>query len=144
MHDISTSPQFTSQYGQPQLGAFAVPQAFGLPPFGASLPGFVPIVSLVPQGLIVSLVVQSLQQAQGHFGLSGQLGGLPFGAPPFGSPPFGSPPFGLPQLGSPVSSPQQLWASPWQTTMAGQTPYAGAIGRGILGHQPTPYMSYTG
>jgi hypothetical protein len=107
----------------------------------------------VPQGLIVSLVVQSLQQAQGllgqpsgHFGLTGQLGGLPFGGSPFSGSPFGSSLFGVPQLGSP-SGPPQLWASPWQSpwqTMVGQTPYAGAIGRGILGHQPTPYMSYTG
>jgi hypothetical protein len=125
MFDTSTYPQ-SGLYGLPQFGQ---PQPFGQP----QLPGFVPIVSLVPQSLLVSLVVQSLQQAQ----LSGSspqgiLGHLPgqFGQSQFG-PPIGQSPF---------------LQSPWPTSggWGGQSPYAGAFGRGILGYQAAPHMSYAG
>jgi hypothetical protein len=126
MFVTSTHPQFAAQYGLPQTG----PQG----PFGQQpqLPGFVPIVSLVPQSLLVSLVVQSLQQAQQLTGVSpngifatgpGQIGQSQFG-PLLGQSPY--------------------WQSPWQTTggLGGLSPYAGAFGRGILSTQAAPHMSY--
>ena len=129
MFDTSTYPQ-SGLYGLPQLGQ---PGPFGQP----QLPGFVPIVSLVPQSLIVSLVVQSLQQAQQQAQLA------PF--TPQGA--FGHPTgqFGVPQLGWPIGQPQFL-QSPWQTTsgLGGQSAYAGAFGRGVLGYQATPHTAYAG
>jgi hypothetical protein len=138
MFDTSTYPQ-SGLYGLPQLGQQG---PFGQPqlqlgqqgPFGQSqLPGFVPIVSLVPQSLLVSLVVQSLQQAQ-------LAAFTPQGAP-------GHPPgqFGAPQLGWPIGQPQFL-QSPWQASggWGGQSPYAGAFGRGVLGYQAAPHMAYAG
>jgi hypothetical protein len=121
----------TSTY--PQSGLQALPQLGQQGPFGQpQLPGLVPIVSLVPQSLLVSLVVQSLQQAQlSGFSPQGNHGHPPgqFGVSPFG-PPIGQ---------------SQFLQSPWQTTggLGGQSPYAGAFGRGILGYQAAPHMSYT-
>ena len=110
--------------------------------------GFVPIIGLVPQSVIVNLVAQCLQQAQ-LAGFTQQLAASPlagvapqslFGHVPgqFGqSQPFGQPqafgqlqPFGPAQYGQP-----QLWQSPWQAIggLAGQPQYSGA-GRGILTH----------
>jgi hypothetical protein len=121
-----------AQFASP--GAFGQqsgpPGSFGLPP----LPGLVPIVTLVPQSLLVTLVLQSLQQAQSPTGFSpggffghvpGQLGQSPLGFPIGQSPP---------------------WQSPWQTTggWGGQSLQAGAFGRGILGYQAAPHPSYAG
>ncbi len=135
MFDTSTYPQ-SALYGLPQLGQqqgpFAQPQ----------LPGFVPIVSLVPQSLIVSLVVQSLQQAQIAAGTQQGALGHPTGQ-------FASQ-FGAPQLSLPFGQPQFL-QSPWQQSpfqtiggWGGQSPYAGAFGRGVLGFQAAPQMAYAG
>lgn len=125
MFDTSTHPQFAGQYGLPQPGQ----QPFGQP----QLPGFVPIVSLVPQSLLVSLVVQSLQQAQ----LTGVSPNGIFGQGP------GQ--IGQSQFGLPIGQ-STYWQSPWQTTvgLGGLSPYAGAFGRGILGTQAAPHMSYAG
>jgi len=134
MFDTSTYPQ-AGLYGLPQLGQ---PGPFGQP----QLPGFVPIVSLVPQSLIVSLVVQSLQQAQlAAFATQGALG-HPLGQ--FGMPQLG----GIPQLGGPIGLPQFL-QSPWQSIggWGTQSPYAGAFGRGVLGSPAVPHvphMAYAG
>lgn len=121
---FDTHPQFAGQYGLPQTGQQA---PFGQP----QLPGFVPIVSLVPQSLLVSLVVQSLQQAQ-------LTGGSPNGI--FGT---GAGQIGQSQFG-PLIGQSPYWQSPWQTTggLGGLSPYAGAFGRGILGPQAAPHMSY--
>ena len=121
-------------------------QQFGQPPMA----GFVPIIGLVPQSLIVNLVAQTLQQAQ-LAGLTQQLAGSPlagltpqslfghvpgqFGPPQFGQmQPFGQSPFGQSQFGQPQYGQSQLWPSPWQATggWAGQPQYSGAAGRGIL------------
>ena len=173
MHDTSTFPQFAGLYGQSQLGPFVSPQpygqqpygqqAYGQSPFGGQIAGLVPIVTLVPQALLLSLAMQSLQQAQGLGGhQTPQLGfagphGVPGGA--FGQPQqqfqpqqfggaFGQPPqFGGPfgqwqQLGGPFGQ-SPLWGSPWQS-IGGQLSHAGGIGRGLLGYQPAPSMSYGG
>lgn len=126
-------------------------QQFGQPPMA----GFVPIIGLVPQSLIVNLVAQSLQQAQQQAQLAGltqQLAGSPvaglspqslfghvpgqFGQmQPFGQSQFGqTPPFGQSQFGQPQYGQSQIWPSPWQATggWAGQPQYSGAAGRGIL------------
>ena len=134
---------YGQQFGQPQMA------------------GFVPIIGLVPQSLIVNLVAQSLQQAQlagltqqiagsplagltpqslfGH--TPGQHGQSPFGQPQsFGQPQFPMQPFGQPQFGQPQPfghqqyGQSQLWPAPWQATggWAGQPQYSGAVGRGIL------------
>ena len=143
MFDTSMYPQ-AGTYPQagmyPQAGLHGLPQLGQQGPFGQpQLPGFVPIVSLVPQSLIVSLVVQSLQQAQlAALGPQGALGHLPgqFAGQ-----------FGIPQLGGPIGQFQQ---SPWQSIggWGGQSPYAqspfaGAFGRGVLGAQ-APHMAYAG
>ncbi len=229
MHDISTFPQLSGLYGHSQHASFASPQAYGQQqwgqqpygqqpygqsPLGGPIPGLVPIVTLVPQALLLSLAMQSLQQAQGlggqptsQFGFAGPHGGpsggmpqfggpfgqpqqqfgMPFGQPqqqfgmPFGQPqqqfgtPFGQPqqqfgmPFGQPQqqfgqpqqqFGMPFGQPQQQfgttwgqpqqfggafgqWGPPWQA-IGGQLLHAGAIGRGLLGYQQAPSMSYGG
>lgn len=128
MFDTSTFPQFATPgiFGH-QFGLYGSPQLGQQAHFGQSqLPGFVPIVSLVPQSLLVTLVAQSLQQAQQGMGhVSG-----PFGQSPFG-PPIGQSPY---------------WQSPWQTTGAwgGQSPYPGVFGRGVPGYQGVPQMSYNG
>jgi len=106
-----------------------------------AMAGFVPIIGLVPQSLIVNLVAQSLQQAQ-LAGLTQQpLAGLTpqslFGHVPgqFGPSQFGqTQPFGQLQFGQPQYGQSQLWPSPWQATggWAGQPQYSGAAGRGIL------------
>ena len=202
MHDISTFPQLSGLYGHSQHGSFASPQAYGQPQYGQQsygqsqlggpIPGLVPIVTLVPQALLLSLAMQSLQQAQGlggqptsQFGFAGPHGGPSGGMPQFGGPfgqpqpqqfgtPFGQPqqfggplgqpqqqfgtPWGQPQQqlgqpqlqwGTPFGQPQQFggafgqWGSPWQS-IAGQLLHAGAIGRGLLGYQQAPSMSYAG
>jgi len=125
---------YGQQFGQPQ-------QQFGQP----QMAGFVPIIGLVPQGLIVNLVAQSLQQAQ-LAGLTQQLAGSPvagltpqslFGHVPgqFGPPQFGqTQPFGQSLFGQPQYGPSPLWPSPWPATSgwAGQPQYSGAAGRGVL------------
>ena len=177
MHDISTFPQLSGLYGHSQPGSFASPQAYGQQqygqqPYGQSqlggpIPGLVPIVTLVPQALLLSLAMQSLQQVQGlggqltsQFGFAGPHGGVPqFGAP-FGQPqqqfgtPFVQPQqfgglLGQQQFGTPWAQPQQFggafsqWGSPWQS-IGGQLLHAGAIGRGLPGYQQVPSMSYGG
>lgn len=143
MFDTSTQHAFSplGALGQ-QPGPY---QHFGQPPMA----GFVPIIGLVPQSLIVNLVAQSLQQAQQQAQLAGltqqPLGGLSpqslFGHVPgqFGPPQFGSQfgqtqPFGQSQFGQPQYGQSQIWPSPWQATggWAGQPQYSGAGGRGIL------------
>ena len=98
------------------------------------VPGFVPIIGLVPQSLIVNLVAQCLQQAQ-LAGLTQPIATSPFaGLIPqnlFGNLPgqLGQPqPLSQSQYGQPYLSPTP-WAAPggW----AGQPPYSGAAGRGI-------------
>ena len=135
MFDTSTQHAFAplGALGQ-QPGPY---QQFGQPPMA----GFVPIIGLVPQSLIVNLVAQSLQQAQ-LAGLTQQpLAGLTpqslFGHVPgqFGPSQFGqTQPFGQSQFGQPQYAQSQLWPSPWQATAgwAGQPQYSGAAGRGIL------------
>jgi hypothetical protein len=129
----------TSQHGFAPLGMpghqpAPYGQQFGQPQNA----GFVPIIGLVPQSLLVNLVAQCLQQAQ-LAGLTQQVAGSPltpqglFGHGPgqFGQlQPFGLPQqFGLPQYGQ-----SQLWPSPLAAPggWAGQPQYSGAVGRGIV------------
>jgi hypothetical protein len=151
MFDTSTQHAFAplGALGQ-QPGPYG--QQFGQPQFGQpQMAGFVPIIGLVPQSLIVNLVAQTLQQAQ-LAGLTQQLAGSPvaglspqglfghvpgqFGQmQPFGQSQFGqTQPFGQSQFGQPQYGQSQLWPSPWQATggWAGQPQYSGAAGRGIL------------
>src|SRR5215813_3491332 len=172
MHDISTFPQLSGLYGHSQHGSFASPQAYGQPQwgqqpygqqsygqsqFGGPIPGLVPIVTLVPQALLLSLALQSLQQAQAQqaqglggtsqFGFAGPHGGLSGGMPQFGGP-FGQPqqqlgmPFGQPQqqLGMPFGQqqfgqPQQQFGTPW-----GQPQQLG----GAFGQWGSPWQSIGG
>ena len=144
----------TTQHGFAPLGMLGhqpgpYGQQFGQPQNA----GFVPIIGLVPQSLIVNLVAQCLQQAQ-LAGLTPQIAGSPLAAltPPslfghgpgqFGQlQPFGLPqqfgqlqPFGVPQqFGLPQYGQSQLWPSPLAAPAgwAGQPQYSGAVGRGIL------------
>ena len=160
MFDTSTQHAFAplgalghqpGPYGSSSVSRSSVSQQFGQP----QMAGFVPIIGLVPQSLIVNLVAQSLQQAQlagltqqlagspvaglspqslfGH--VPGQFGQQPFGQSQFGqTQPFGQSPFGQSQFGQPQYGQSQLWPSPWQATggWAGQPQYSGAAGRGIL------------
>ena len=142
MFDTTTQHGF-APIGMPGHQPAPYGQQFGQPQNA----GFVPIIGLVPQSLLVNLVAQCLQQAQ-LAGLTPQIAGSPlsaltpqglfghapgqFGQPqPFGLPQqFGQPqPFGLPQYGQ-----SQLWPSPLAAPggWAGQPQYSGAVGRGIV------------
>jgi hypothetical protein len=155
MFDTTTQHGF-APIGMPghQPGPYG--QQFGQPQNA----GFVPIIGLVPQSLLVNLVAQCLQQAQ-LAGLTPQIAGSPLAAltpqSPFGHgpgqfgqlQPFGLPqqlgqlqPFGLPQqfgqpqqqFGQPQYGQSQLWPSPLAAPggWAGQPQYSGAVGRGIV------------
>ena len=112
MFDTTTQHGF-APLGMPGHQPAPYGQQFGQPQNA----GFVPIIGLVPQSLLVNLVAQCLQQAQ-LAGLTPQIAGSPLAAltPPslFGHGPgqFGQPqPFGLPQqFGQlqPFGLPQQL------------------------------------
>jgi hypothetical protein len=157
MFDTTTQHGF-APLGMPGHQPAPYGQQFGQPQNA----GFVPIIGLVPQSLLVNLVAQCLQQAQlagltqqiagspltpqGLFGHgAGQFGQLqPFGLPqqPGQLQPFGLPqqlgqlqPFGLPQqFGLPQYGQSQLWPSPLAAPggWAGQPQYSGAVGRGIV------------
>ena len=157
MFDTTTQHGF-APLGMPGHQPAPYGQQFGQPQNA----GFVPIIGLVPQSLLVNLVAQCLQQAQ-LAGLTQQVAGSPltpqglfghgagqFGQlQPFGLPqqlgqlqPFGLPqqlgqlqPFGLPQqFGLPQYGQSQLWPSPSAAPggWAGQPQYSGAVGRGIV------------
>jgi hypothetical protein len=112
MFDTTTQHGF-APLGMPGHQPAPYGQQFGQPQNA----GFVPIIGLVPQSLLVNLVAQCLQQAQ-LAGLTPQIGGSPLSALTpqglFGHGPgqFGQlQPFGLPQqLGQlqPFGLPQQL------------------------------------
>ena len=145
MFDTTTQHGF-APLGMPGHQPAPYGQQFGQPQNA----GFVPIIGLVPQSLLVNLVAQCLQQAQ-LAGLTPQIAGSPLtpqglfghGAGQFGQlQPFGLPqqlgqlqPFGLPQqLGLPQYGQSQLWPSPLAAPggWAGQPQYSGAVGRGIV------------
>jgi hypothetical protein len=145
MFDTTTQHGF-APLGMPGHQPAPYGQQFGQPQNA----GFVPIIGLVPQSLLVNLVAQCLQQAQ-LAGLTPQIAGSPltpqgpFGHGPgqFGQlQPFGLPqqlgqlqPFGLPQqFGLPQYGQSQLWPSPSAAPggWAGQPQYSGAVGRGIV------------
>ena len=145
MFDTTTQHGF-APLGMPGHQPAPYGQQFGQPQNA----GFVPIIGLVPQSLLVNLVAQCLQQAQ-LAGLTQQIAGSPltpqglFGHGPgqFGQlQPFGLPqqlgqlqPFGLPQqFGLPQYGQSQLWPSPLAAPggWAGQPQYSGAVGRGIV------------
>ena len=133
MFDTTTQHGF-APLGMPGHQPAPYGQQFGQPQNA----GFVPIIGLVPQSLLVNLVAQCLQQAQ-LAGLTQQVAGSPLtpqglfghGAGQFGQlQPFGLPQqFGLPQYGQ-----SQLWPSPLAAPggWAGQPQYSGAVGRGIV------------
>jgi hypothetical protein len=157
MFDTTTQHGF-APLGMPGHQPAPYGQQFGQPQNA----GFVPIIGLVPQSLLVNLVAQCLQQAQ-LAGLTQQIAGSPLtpqglfghGAGQFGQlQPFGLPqqlgqlqsfglpqqlgqlqPFGLPQqFGLPQYGQSQLWPSPLAAPggWAGQPQYSGAVGRGIV------------
>ena len=145
MFDTTTQHGF-APLGMPGHQPAPYGQQFGQPQNA----GFVPIIGLVPQSLLVNLVAQCLQQAQ-LAGLTQPVAGSPptpqglfgHGAGQFGQlQPFGLPqqlgqlqPFGLPQqLGLPQYGQSQLWPSPLAAPggWAGQPQYSGAVGRGIV------------
>ena len=145
MFDTTTQHGF-APLGMPGHQPAPYGQQFGQPQNA----GFVPIIGLVPQSLLVNLVAQCLQQAQ-LAGLTQQVAGSPLtpqglfghGAGQFGQlQPFGLPqqlgqlqPFGLPQqFGLPQYGQSQLWPSPLAAPggWAGQPQYSGAVGRGIV------------
>ena len=135
MFDTTTQHGF-APLGMPGHQPAPYGQQFGQPQNA----GFVPIIGLVPQSLLVNLVAQCLQQAQ-LAGLTPQIGGSPLSALTpqglFGHAPgqFGQPqPFGLPQqFGLPQYGQSQLWPSPLAAPAgwAGQPQHSGAVGRGI-------------
>ena len=145
MFDTTTQHGF-APLGMPGHQPAPYGQQFGQPQNA----GFVPIIGLVPQSLLVNLVAQCLQQAQ-LAGLTQQIAGSPLtpqglfghGAGQFGQlQPFGLPqqlgqlqPFGLPQqFGLPQYGQSQLWPSPLAAPggWAGQPQYSGSAGRGIV------------
>ena len=142
MFDTTTQHGF-APLGMPGHQPAPYGQQFGQPQNA----GFVPIIGLVPQSLLVNLVAQCLQQAQ-LAGLTPQIAGSPLAAltpqSPFGHGPgqFGQlQPFGLPQqlsqaqpFGQPQYGQSQLWPSPLAAPggWAGQPQYSGAVGRGIV------------